>query len=461
VQSFLQDDPYEWSEVGNTTTLHPAAVAALGLLMGAMLVVPRKWSAAPLILLTCLIPAGQRVVIFTLDFTFLRLLIIAAWFRLIARNEYRPVRWTHLDTAVVVWAVVSTVTVTLRSPDVIGTLVNRGGYAFDAIGLYFFFRIQLRNYEDLERVIRAFLVTALPVMAFFFLESVTRYNAFHVFGGVPETTMIRRGRLRCQGAFSHPILAGCFWATLLPLFLMRFNLAKDKLLTIAGSVAAFGIVGFSASSTPIMALAFGAMGAVMWWFRAAMRWVRWVVVLACLALHFVLMDKPIWHLIARIDVVGGSTGYHRYFLMDEAVNRFSEWGALGTPTTEHWGHGLQDVTNHYVLEGVGGGLTRLLAFCALLVLAFMTVGRAVRNPHLQRRDHLIAWTLGICFFAHTMNFFAVSYFNQILLVWYLQLAILGSLFRPPGSVRRRASQRLAPVELPAATGAAAGGRPAD
>ena len=52
-------------------------------------------------------------------------------------------------------------------------------------------------------------------------------------GGVPEITVVREGRLRCQGAFAHPILAGCFWAEQLPLIaaLSAGNPANATLVT--------------------------------------------------------------------------------------------------------------------------------------------------------------------------------------------------------------------------------------
>ena len=45
-------------------------------------------------------------------------------------------------------------------------------------------------------------------------------------------------------------------------------------------------------------------------------------------LHFV-MNHGIWHLIARIDLVGGSTGYHRFHLIDKAIAHFGERWLVG------------------------------------------------------------------------------------------------------------------------------------
>ena len=122
--------------------------------------------------------------------------------------------------------------------------------------------------------------------------------------------MIREGRLRCQGAFSHPILAGCFWASVLPLMAATYwQRTVPKWLMMAGIASVFVIIGACASSTPVMGVLFGFLGAAMFPIRPWMRSIRWVMVLALLCLHMV-MKAPVWHLISRVDVVSGSTGWH-------------------------------------------------------------------------------------------------------------------------------------------------------
>jgi hypothetical protein len=96
-----------------------------------------------------------------------------------------------------------------------------------------------------------------------------------------------------------------------------------------------------------MALIFCMLGASLFVMRGLVQWLRWLALLAAMAMQTV-MDMPIWHLVARIDVVGGSTGHHRFNLMDQFAKRVPEWGMLGTPGTGHWGFGLHDVTNQYV-----------------------------------------------------------------------------------------------------------------
>ena len=75
------------SEVGGSTEIHPVGVMALAALAALTMLVPRRWCALPIILLLCFIPAGQRVVIATVDFTFVRLLMMVVWSRLFLRRD--------------------------------------------------------------------------------------------------------------------------------------------------------------------------------------------------------------------------------------------------------------------------------------------------------------------------------------------------------------------------------------
>lgn len=419
-------------DFGNVTAVHPVGVAMLLLLALVALLAPRRHLSLPVVLLLCFIPAGQRVVLLTIDFTFLRVLMLVVWFRLLARREVRPLAWNHLDRGMIGWAVALFVFGTLQAMT-LTQLINRVGIAIDSMMVYFCFRQLIRSADDLIRIATHFILSGFGVAVFFLVESKTQQNLFSVFGGVPQFTDVRDGRLRCQGAFAHAILAGCFWACLVPIFFARAWLGRGWLLTIGGTVAALLIVVLCASSTPVMAVAFGLLGGAAYFIRPALRWLRWLIFAWMCVLHFVLMKQPVWHLLARIDLVGGSTGWHRYHLVDKFFERFPEWWMLGTPATGHWGPGLHDVTNQFVAEGVGGGIAQLIMFCACIWLAFVGISRTLRTQGRPRSEHLIAWALGTAMFMHCMNFIAVSYFEQIVVEWQLTLAACASLTAVPGT----------------------------
>jgi hypothetical protein len=66
-------------------------------------------------------------------------------------------------------------------------------------------------------------------------------------------------------------------------------------------------------------------------------------------------------------------------------------------------------------------------FVTIIALAYQAVGRIWRGVSNNRAKLALAWALGVALLTHTMSFFAVSYFGQIIIVWYLLLGMIGSL----------------------------------
>jgi hypothetical protein len=441
----------------NQTTVHPVALAVVCVLGLLTIMLPRRYAIFPMIALACFIPSAQRVVIFSLDFTFLRLMVLAGWVRVLARGELVGTRRITLDWLVIAWAAVGTIAYTIQrgNPE---ALVFKLGTSFDAIGSYFLFRCLIRSFEDLDVAIVGLTLVSAPTAAAFAIEHFTAHNIFSMFGGVPETTAIREGRLRCQGAFSHPILAGCFWASMIPLIAARWGRGQSARLAVVAGVACCGaIIVACSSSTPVAATFIAALGGALYLLRNHMRWVRWSAV-GLLILLQLMMSKPVWHLMARVNIVAGSTGRHRFRLIDNAIAHFPEWCLVGTRSTGHWGTQLFDVTNQYLLEGLRGGFLTLVLFVSIIVVAFRGVGRAVKLAGTDRAKSIAAWLCGVSLLVHCMSFLAVSYSGQIYLAWYLTLAIIGSLSSitprqvTGASGARRRDRRLS--RTPSATAAA-------
>jgi hypothetical protein len=262
--------------------------------------------------------------------------------------------------------------------------------------------------------------------------------------------------LRCQGPFAHPILAGAFGSALLPLFVGLWQQRQSRLLALLGLASAAVIVSTAGSSGPMMAAAIGLVGLWLWPMRRHMRALRWALGLGVLGLHLA-MQAPVWFLLARVGVFGGSTGYHRAILIDHAVHHFPDWWLIGIYSTANWGFHMFDVTNQYVLIGVQGGLVTLLLFVTLIVRGFSAVGRAVReggNENLAQQR--LAWALGASLAVHAANYISVPYFDQNIVCWYLLLAMIATLGRGAPAEAGRAP---APAFAPAGQFQPAGGHP--
>src|SRR5258708_10699421 len=173
-----------------------------------------------------------------------------------------------------------------------------------------------------------------------------------------------------------------------------------------------------------MAYLAGVAGLCFWHFRRQMRPLRWAVLLALMGLHLV-MNGPVWSLIAHMDAVGGSSGYHRYALIDQFIRRFDEWWLVGTKHAGQWGYEMGDTSNQYVDLGVMGGFGTLVLFILVIVYCFKTLGTARKvatdSPAAGR-----VWALGAALFSHLVAFFGISYFDQTIASWYALLAMISA-----------------------------------
>jgi len=176
------------------------------------------------------------------------------------------------------------------------------------------------------------------------------------------------------------------------------------------------------------------LGLFMWKLRDSMRMVRWVILFMIVALHLV-MKASVWALIGKIGSVIGGTGWHRVALIDAAVEHFNEWWLLGTDYTRHWmptgvtwSEKHTDITNYFISIGINGGLLSLILFVAILVYCFKTIGARLKEIDPAEFPKKFAmWCLGVSLFSHIMAFTSVSYFDQIIVFWYLLLAMIAGL----------------------------------
>ena len=357
-----------------------------------------------------------------LDFTILRILVVAGVLRILLYGEQRCIRWNKLDMTILLWVFCGASIYVIQWMNT-RAIINRLGVIFDVVGLYWLFRQKIRSWGEVKFVFTLLAVSMVILVPLVALEWSTGRNPFVILGKV--MTNVRAERYRCQGPFPHSIMLGLFWATLVPLFVgLGITQNKKIFYWIAVTAAVFTIIA-SASSTPILVLAITLLGLV--WFKWRHLTSKTGLYLAALliTLHIV-MQAPVWHLLARINVIGASTGWHRYNLIDKAIEHFGEWVFIGCRTTEHWGFGLGDVTNQYILEGVRGGFITLLIFLAMICRVLKTL----LSLSLQEKDskkQFLIWCLFTMIIGHCVAFFGVSYFGQITMLWYMMLAIAGLL----------------------------------
>jgi hypothetical protein len=370
----------------------------------------------------CIVPPDQRIIIFDLDFTTIRFCIIFAILRLYLCNEVRRIKWNAFDKLFLAWVIVGAIVHIMQWHNM-RAVIYKSGVLYDSLGLYWIFRMSIISWDDIHRVVKLFAIFAIISAPLIIYERVTQNNPFALLGRV--SGIFHRGRFRCEGPFPHCIMMGLFWASVVPVFVSYFTARRSKLLYAMASACALICVILSASSTPLMAVVAITFFGALWKYRGYGRTIALGFGAMIFALH-VVMDKPVWHLICRINIFSGSTGWHRYYLFNQFVENIGEWFLLGCRDVEHWGVFEGDTTNQYVLEGVRGGALTLVIFIIMVVKAVRITGICSMVSR-NRETRILCWGFCVSILGHCVSFWGVSYFGQIMLLLYFTLVIVSFL----------------------------------
>jgi hypothetical protein len=161
-----------------------------------------------------------------------------------------------------------------------------------------------------------------------------------------------------------------------------------------------------------------------------------VVVVAILAM---VMQAPIWYLMAKASALTGGDGWHRSYLLDVSFQHLNLWWLAGMPIHETWDwfpYGIEatggaDITNQFLVFALDAGLLAMFSFIFLLTQAFKRVGFAMKlvrhgKAPVAGQEQML-WALGVVIALHIVNWLGIAYFDQTYAIWYLQLASLASL----------------------------------
>lgn len=417
---------------GQTTNINAIGIIFLLIMSLLILLIKRENIIIPIIIASCYITAAQQFVIAGYNFSVLRIIILIGWMRIIISREYLLFKIQKLDKVIITWVFFRSIIYIIHNPNS-EAIVYRLGNTYDMLGLYFMFRCIIRNYNDIYRIIKIIAISILPLVIFMITEKLTRINLFSIFGGVPFYSAIRDGRLRAQGSFAHPILAGTFGATS---FILISSLWKtgNKILCLVGALAAISIIIASASSGPVLALLFGCIGLFVWRYRHNLKLIKRGIIIGLISIQ-IIMKPPIWSLFGKISELVGGTGWHRTMLIDAFVGHFNEWWLTGTNFTAHWmpnvlaiNPRMVDITNWYVGEGVHGGLITLILFIYMFITCYKIIGETRYKARFQSVEiRFLIWIIGVTLLVHNTSILSVIYFDQVITFFFMIISIIGSL----------------------------------
>ncbi|MHA7820217.1 MAG: O-antigen ligase family protein [Erythrobacter sp.] len=415
----------------------PAARAKSGL-TGFALIMP-----AVILFYAALMPSEVRFEISGQVFYPPRIAAIALFPAIIWRLVGRQLEFTIWDGLVFLsafWMILSFMVI--YGPEV--GVLRGGALGFDVAVPYLIGRLCFREANDLRR----FLIYASPglllagssmLLEVVFAQPIVRPAAAAIFGQLPfyengvavgsRGVMIeeRLGMLRASGPFSHPILAGVFLASFLPLFFLSGIRGWPKK---SGTLAAVFAI-FSVSSTAFLALLMGVVMVVMDWVQRAINFVQWKMMIiviggAMLAIEIVSKNGII-PIITRYTLNGGSAQYRRFIW---------EFGTQSVAAHPWFGIGFNDyerpdwmlspsVDNHWLLVAMRFGAFPAFALFGVMIagVVLLSVSSTKRNE-IDRRMYV---GLAIALFTVGILGFSVALFSGLQSWFYLLMAIAISL----------------------------------
>ena len=393
------------------TMLTPVMALAMLIVIGLIFTRPRNQVIVPFLLGCFTIPLQQVVVLGGLHFTVLRILIIAGLIRKAtsggtSRAGKFPGGFNGVDRMVILWAISLQTIVSLQWMEMQSFIHNLGDF-LDMFGGYLVVRFFIPDGETVRRTIKTLAVVCIIQGVCMLNEQISHVNVFGYVGGLGPWLTIRDGKIRSEGVLGC-ISAGAFAGALIPLFLWLWTQRKCRTLAYAGLAGATTMVFTSNSSSSLLALAATALAIFFWPLRKQMRLVRWALALTLVALHLV-MKAPVWALISRVDLTGSSSGYHRFYLVDNCIRHFGDWWLLGYKHYDQWGFMMFDLCNQFVVQAVNGGLLALVAYIAIFSRSFGAIGKARKKVEGDRGREWFLWCLGSTLFSIVVAHFGINY----------------------------------------------------
>ena len=400
--------------------MNPVLLAAIAVLVGLQLRLPRAWAFVPLLVAACHTPGSP----FLAGLTAARIVLICGILRALIEGWSGWSIREPRDRLIAIFSGLAVISTVAHGWDYDNPLTARLRFVLDVAGAFIYARAYLHDHKSLSRFAVALAWVLVPFALMMAIERQTGRNAYNFIGVQRTFSVVRDGNFRPQGPFGTPILAGTAGASAIPLLVMI--LKEHRRTAILGLAAALSIVINSGSSGPIGTVLVGLAVLAIWPWRANLRAIMALAAVGLVIIHFV-RTRPVWHLMTLIDFVGGSTGWHRAYLIDMAVQHLDEWWLLGTDYTRHWmPYALEavenhcDLTNYYIHLGVMGGLPLVICLLVILWKTFrLVLGTIAEFGGSGTREEFHLWCLAAALSGHAITFLSISYFDQMSFFFWL------------------------------------------
>lgn len=319
----------------------------------------------------------------------------------------------------------------------LGDGISRGGaLAFDVIAPYLIARICIRNLQDLRRFLVFFAPGLFFAGASMMIESVThrqivRPIASAVFGPLPyfesgqaassakDFNVVRLGLLRAAGPFSHPILAGLFMASFLPLI---FTSGLRKWPYALGLTASFCAI-FSVSSAAFLSFIITGMLLGYEWLQDRLRGIGWKFFIFTLSAFLLLVQNAsqsgVMPIIIRYTL-DPQTGWYRQLIWEYGTRSIERhpWFGIGFTDYERLPWMINSIDNHWLLLGVRHGYIAPICFFMASLVGIYRLAEA--SGGFQAMDRKLARGVVFSLVGLVLSGFTTSYFGGTL-TWFIAL----------------------------------------
>lgn len=322
-----------------------------------------------------------------------RLALIAALPAMLVKLVREPLRPGPADLLVAGSSIMMFIAMALRYPlDV--ALKTGGASTLDALLAYLAGRIFFRSSLDVRRFLYRISPLLLAVAAVMALESLSHnYILRPIVGAItghsPAAALgrmyeIRMGLLRATGPFLHPIAAGLFFGSLVPLFYSA-DLPKWRWLGLLGCLG--GIFGWSSAGIVaiVAGLGLGVYDSVQRRFRLGWAPLLWTIVASAFLIELFSQGGFVKFVI-RYAALNPQTGYFRLLIWEYgwASVAKSPWIGIGyfesyeRPT---WMH-TDSVDNYWLLQSLRYGVPSMAMMLVAVFWSMFSLGMSRQGKEL-------------------------------------------------------------------------------
>lgn len=409
-------------------------------LSAAAMILPAPYSLAVYVAALVSYPNYAKMNVAGLDFTVMRVVILAVLLRAIVYACNKPLRIRMIDWLVLAMFLAELAAGLATAPSFMDFVINRAGATFDMMLPYMAIRLIIRNKKDLQKFLVGSMLVMIPAALLGVYQCFTGYNLFAplenlVYWNVKPSEYGKRfGLTRSNVAFSHPIIFGLIYAMFVPIFLGLYKSMKQfRWMWFGGVILILGGVFASVSSGTYLAV-FICLG-----FLAGYRYRKYwkpvvIFCLFCIMVVDIISNRNWYHVLSEFTL-NKQTSWYRGRLMEVALFE----GGMGGHWMTGYGYGVEpgwgakidgrdytDMVNHYLLVLARHGLIGFVPFTLLNIWVVKHLMKAWKKAF-SEAERYIVWGLSASFFALALSSFSVSLEGPPSTVYFLMIGLAAAL----------------------------------